>query len=101
MEIIFLWKDTQKLGERMSALEGRVSSIEDEMAPMQRDLTYNTHLTAQRVSRLEDLENRMRQNNVRAIRLPEKVEGKNPFDFIWQGGVFPYVFSGKGAQGSC
>ena len=83
-EITFLRHDNQKLRERTSALEGRVSSIEDDMAPMQRDLTYNNHLLTQHSSRLEDLENRMRRNNVRAIGFPEKIEGRNPVDFIEQ-----------------
>lgn len=81
-EISFLRQDTQKLRERTSALEERVSSVEDDMEPMRRDLTYNNHLVSQHTSCLEDLENRMRRNNVRAIGLPERTEGKNPVEFI-------------------
>ena len=81
-EISFLRQDAQKMRERTSALEERVSTIEDDMGPMQRDLTYNNHLIDQHSSRLEELENRMRRNNVRAIGLPEKMEGKNPVEFI-------------------
>lgn len=81
-EITFLQQDTQKLRERTSALEGRVSCIEDDTVPMQRDLTYNNHLLSQHTSHLEDLENRMWRNNVRAIGMPERMEGKNPVEFI-------------------
>lgn len=83
-EITLLRQDTQRLRERTSALEGRVSSIEDDMAPMQRDLTYNNHLLSQHTTHLEDLENRMRRNNVRAIGMPERMEGRNPVEFIEQ-----------------
>lgn len=80
----------QKLWERTSALEGRVSSMEDDMAPLQRDITYNKLLTAQHVACLDDLENRFRHNNVQAIGIPEKAERKNPVVFIekWLFSIF-------------
>lgn len=67
-----------------SALEGRMSTVEDDMAPMQRDLKYNCHLTVQNAARLNDLKNRMRRNNVRALVIPERAEGKKPVAFIEQ-----------------
>lgn len=65
----------QKLRERTSALEVRVSFIEDEVAPLQRDLSYDT-------ARLDDLRNRLRRNNIRTIDIPEQAEVKNPVTFI-------------------
>lgn len=44
--ITFMRHDMQKLWERASALEGRVGSIEDDLALLHRDVSYNTHLTA-------------------------------------------------------
>ena len=83
-EISFVRHDMQKLRERTSALEGRVSTVEDDMVPMQRDLNYNCHLTEQHAARLDEMENRMRRNNVRALGISERAEGKNPVDFIEQ-----------------
>lgn len=81
-EISFVWQDMQKLRERTAAIEGRISAVEDDIAPMQRDLQYNCHLTAQHAACLDDLENRMRCNNVRALGIPERTEGKISFAFI-------------------
>lgn len=46
-EISFVRQDMQKSWERTSALEGQVSTIEDDMATLQRDVKYNGQLTAQ------------------------------------------------------
>lgn len=37
---------------------------------------------AQHATRLDDLENRLRRNNVRTLGIPERAEGKNPVTFI-------------------
>lgn len=68
IEISFVRQDMQKLRERTAVIEGRISAVEDDIAPMQRDLQYNCHLTVQHAAHLDDLENRMRRNNVRAPR---------------------------------
>lgn len=83
-EISYVRHDMQKLKERTSALEGRLGTVEDDMAPMQRDLKYNCHLTEQHAARLDEMENRMRRNNVRSLGIPERAEGKNPVAFIEQ-----------------
>lgn len=83
-EISYVRHDMHKLRERTAALEGRLSTVEDDMTPMQRDLKYNCHPTEQHAMRLDEMENRMRLNNVRALGIPEKTEGKNPVDFIEQ-----------------
>lgn len=77
----------QKLREQTSAVEGRISTTENDMAPIQQDVKYHTHLTAQHAARLDDLENRMRHNNVCAFGIPEKAEKaeeKNPVAFFEQ-----------------
>lgn len=53
-------------------------------------------LTAQHAARQDDLENRLRRNNVQAIAILEHAEGKNPVAFIENGliSVFgKYTFS--------
>lgn len=74
----------QKLREQASALEGQVSTIEVDIAQFQRDVKYNVHLTAQHAARLDDIENRLRRNNVHDIGIPERAECKNPVAFIEQ-----------------
>lgn len=48
---------------------------------MKSDNKKNTQLSSHE-SRLEDLENRLRRNNVRLVGLPEWVEGNTPVEFI-------------------
>lgn len=83
-EISYVRQDMQKLRERTAAIESRVSVMEDDLVPMQRDLKYNCHVVDQHAARLDDLENRMRRNNVRALGFPERIEGKDPVTFIEQ-----------------
>lgn len=47
----------QKLRERTSALDGRVSRVEEDMEPLQRDVKYNVYLTVQHAAHVDDLEN--------------------------------------------
>lgn len=51
--------------------------------------TSLTILTSQHATHLEDLESRMRLNNVRAIGLPERVEGKNLLFNLLKNGSLP------------
>lgn len=81
-EMSFLRQDMQKLKDRTSAIEGRISIIEDDWAPMQRDTHAQQIMVAKHAAKLDDLENMLRRNNVRAIGIPEKMEGRNPVDFI-------------------
>lgn len=63
-------------------MEGHVSTVEDEMAPLMRDVKHCALLTAQHASRIDDMENQLRRNNVHAKGIPERAEGKNPVVFI-------------------
>lgn len=65
----------------MSTAEER-STLKDSL---QTDMSSNkktTHQFSIHDSHLEDLENRLRQNNVRIVGLPERVEGDTPVEFI-------------------
>lgn len=57
----------QKLRERTTEVKGRISIIEDDWAPMQRESHAQQLLVAKHAARLDDLENRLRRNNMRAI----------------------------------
>lgn len=66
----------QKLRDHSENMEGCLNTLDD---------VASTHITAaQHAAKLEDLENRLSRNNVRAIGIPEKIERKNPVTFIKQ-----------------
>ncbi|XP_066445282.1 uncharacterized protein [Eleutherodactylus coqui] len=77
-----LRQDMQKTSETMTAAEGRISDIEDKMPPMQREVKGNTQNIAFLLTKIDDLENRSRRNNVRLVGLPERMEGNNPSEYI-------------------
>lgn len=56
--------------------------MEDDLTPIQRDLSSNTHLTAQHAAHVDDLENRLWSNYVHAIGIQEKAEGENTVAFF-------------------
>lgn len=72
----------QKLRDRTAALEGRMSTIEDDVAPLKHEVRQVQNLTSTHAACLEDMENRLRRNNVLAVGIPERAEGKNPVAFI-------------------
>lgn len=72
MEMPFVRQDMQKLRERTSAVEERVSTLEDDWNSLQRDVKYTHSMETANTSRLEDMENRLRRNNVRTVGIPEK-----------------------------
>ena len=89
-EVGLIRHDIQKMRERTTAVEGRISDLEDRMPPLIRE-TQNTSRLARAVDmRAEDFENRLRRNNVRIVGLPEKVEGRDPTQFVeqWMAEVF-------------
>lgn len=59
-----------------------MSNVEDYVAPLQREVRHMQSIITDHTARLEDMENRQRRNNVRAVRIPERTEGKNPVEFI-------------------
>lgn len=80
-EINLVRHDMQKLRDHTTALEGRLSNVEDEVAPLQREINHLQSHSSGHSARLEDMENRLRRNNVRAVGIPKRAEGKNPLAF--------------------
>lgn len=64
----------QKVRERTSALEGRVGSLEDEFAPVRRDVLANHGVVQRHANRIDDMENRLRRNNIRILGLPVEIQ---------------------------
>lgn len=83
-------QDLQKIRERTTAVEGRVSEVEDQLPPLNRDVRMATQNAFQALNKTDEIENRLRRNNVRIVGLPEKVEGRDPTTFIeeWLQEVF-------------
>lgn len=74
--------DIQKVVERTTRVETRVSEVEDQIAPLQRDTRKNNLSIAALLAKTDDLENRSCRNNVRLVGVPEKVEGLNPSNYF-------------------
>lgn len=65
----------QKVRERTTALEGRVSLLEDDLNPMKQEIAnYQT--------KIDEMDNRMRGKNIRIVGLPERSEGSDPTVFL-------------------
>lgn len=59
--------------ERITAMEGRVSDVEDRMAPLIREMQVTARTATANELKNEDIENRLRRrSNVRIVGLPEK-----------------------------
>lgn len=75
-------QDLQKMNERMVAAEGRISTVEDQLTPMQKELKAATLNIAALMHKVDDLENRSRRSNIRLVGVPEKAEGRDPVAFL-------------------
>lgn len=65
-----------------TAMETRLSKLEDQFAPVQRDARRNNQTIAAVMARPDDLENRSRKNNVCIVGVPEKTEGQNASEYF-------------------
>lgn len=81
-DVSLLRQDMQKIRERTTAVESRVSDMEDQLPPLTQDTRTALQLARDACDHAEDLENRLRRNNVRIVGLPEKVEGRDPTTYV-------------------
>lgn len=67
-----------------AAIKGkhRLGLVEDTLPPLQESSDQANRLIAQLQQKQDDLENRMRRNNLRYVGLPEGTEGNNPASFL-------------------
>ncbi|XP_041430045.1 NIMA-related kinase 6 S homeolog isoform X1 [Xenopus laevis] len=77
-----LRQDLQALRERTTEAEGRISTIEDTIAPYSDIISTLQQKVATLTARAEDSENRNRRNNLRIVGLPEGSEGRAPEAFV-------------------
>lgn len=81
-DITHIRHDVQKAAERATLIETRISELEDQFTPVQRDSRKNNQAITALWAKADDLENRSRRNNARVVGVPEKVEGSNPSDYF-------------------
>lgn len=82
LELNLVRQEMQQLHDSTAALEDRVSNVEDDVIPLQREVCHMQSIITGHSARLEDMENRQGRNNVHAVGIPERAEGKNPVAFI-------------------
>lgn len=82
-DLILVRQDLQKTAERTTVLEGGpISQIEDDMHPLKHDVKNMKDQISIYASKMDEMENRLRRNNVRLVGLPERSEGSDPIDFL-------------------
>ena len=91
MDIGLIHHDLQAVRERMAEAEKRISSLEDNYTPVPNRILAAEKQVTYLNQKVDDLENRLRRNNIRFVGLPERAEGKNPGDFVetWIKTLFP------------
>lgn len=75
-------QELQKAVERTTALEGRVSQVEDDIYPLQQEVKTIKDQLGRVIEKMDEIENRLRRDNVRVVGLPERSEGLNPIAFL-------------------
>uniref|UniRef100_A0A1A8IZU7 L1 transposable element RRM domain-containing protein n=3 Tax=Nothobranchius TaxID=28779 RepID=A0A1A8IZU7_NOTKU len=67
--------------ERLTGLEERVASLEERETRHERKLNHLLRRETELTNTCEDLQNRLRRNNMRIFQVPEESEGGNLIDF--------------------
>lgn len=68
--------------ERMGQIEERASAVEDTVMRHQRALRYLVHRDIDLSEKCEDLQNRLRRNNIRIFQIKEGSEGNDTAEFV-------------------
>lgn len=78
MEMSQVRQDVQKLQDHTASLEGRHGTTEAEWTLLQRVVKYNHSIATGNAAKLEDIENRLRRNNIRAVGITERAKIRLP-----------------------
>lgn len=79
IDVSLIRQDLQKLRERVTETETRISRVEDEMPPLQQATDHIQQQLHSILSKQDDMENRLRRCNLRFVGLPE---GSDPPAFL-------------------
>lgn len=82
LDVGLLRHDMQNLRERVKETEERISQLEDGAIPVSKSVAELEKVANSWTQRADDLENRLRRNNVRILGLPERAEGNDPCAFM-------------------
>lgn len=91
VDVGLLRNDMQNLRERVKETESRISQLEDAAAPIPDRVSSLEKAAGMWTQRADDLENRLRRNNIRILGLPERSEGGDACLFAesWLKSTFP------------
>lgn len=64
--------------------EGHICDVEDKLAQLIRDAQSTARIARANELNNNDIENRLRRNNIQIVGLPKKVEGRDPTEFVEQ-----------------
>lgn len=81
-DISLLRQDLSKVRDRVTETEARISTVEDILHPLQHTTEDMQRQIQQLHSHQDDLENRSHRCNLRFIGLPERIEGKDPAEYL-------------------
>lgn len=81
-ELLLIKQELQKAVDRITGLEGRVSQVEDDVFPLQQDVKSMKEQLGRINEKMDEMENRLRRDNIRIVGLPERCEGQNPIAFL-------------------
>lgn len=82
MEFAILKDDVQKVRQRVTQTEQRISAVEDDLNPLLLQVRDVTENNKSQEAKLGDIEDRLRRNKLRFLGFPESAEGKNPEEFL-------------------
>lgn len=80
-ECTLIRHDLDKIKRRLSEAEGCINTVEDQQSSHSSQITELQSLVNTLVHKVDDAENRQRQNNIRVVGLPEGEEGSRPAIF--------------------
>lgn len=81
-ELLSLRHDVQEVCARTTALEGRLSQVEDYVNPMRKEVILMRDQLDMCMHKMDEMENRLHRKNIRVLGFPERSEGNNPIEFM-------------------
>lgn len=82
VDISLIRHDMQKLRDRVTDTETRISVAEDTLSPLPQDVRDLQRKYSLLMAKMDDQENRQRRSNLRFVGLPEGAEGRSPESFL-------------------
>lgn len=81
-ELTLVRHELKKTAERVTEAERRISQIEDDLHPMKQEVKAWKEKIIKLTEKFDEMENRLRRDNVRVVGLPEGSEGSDPMAFL-------------------